>query len=314
MQSEQTFKKILVATDGSFPSITAQELAAFVAKKFGSKVTVLHVMAHELMNPQMQKFFIERHQHVPYGASGGAPPPITEHVPPSSSTSLSKAVSDEITESYRQKGEEVIADATGFFKNEGISVDRKIVEHADPAEAVIREADKGNYGIIVMGQSGEKEQEPHLGSMAEKVSNHATTSVLISRQKNKISKILVPVDGSENSERALRNAVQLAKKSDAQITLLHVQDPGLSKVKPEITKEIGDFILSKAAEQAKGTKLEQKIESGDPAKTITQIAKEGNYDIIIIGDRGHGIIRRSQLGSVTNHVIHYADRSVLIIK
>lgn len=52
MQSEQIFKKILVPTDGSLPSLVAQELTAFMAKKLSSKVTVINIVAHELMIPQ----------------------------------------------------------------------------------------------------------------------------------------------------------------------------------------------------------------------------------------------------------------------
>ncbi len=303
MQSEQIFTKILVPTDGSLPSLVAQELAAFMAKKLSSKVTVLHIVAHELMVPP------ERHRHVPLG--GGV---TQRHVPASPATSLPEAVASEITNWYHQKGSKAIADAVALFKEEGVPVDQKLVEHADPAETIIKEAQKGNYDVIVMGHSGEEEQEPHLGSVAEKVSRHAKTPVLIVRGKRQISKILVPVDGSENAEKTLQIAVLLAKKTDAKMTLLYVQESGLFKLRPKVTKEIGARILANATDQVEGIELEKKLESGDPAKIIIQTADKDDYDIIVMGSRGLGAIGRFLLGSVSDHVIHYANRSVLIVR
>ena len=304
MQSDQIFKKILVPTDGSLPSLVAQELTAFMAKKLNSKVTVLHIVSHEPLTA-------ERHRHVPHGFGQF---PIETHVPASPATSLPESVAIEIANWYHQKGLKAVADAVALFKEEGIPVDQKLVEHVDPAETIIKEAQKGNYDVIVMGHSGEEEQEPHLGSVAEKVSRHAQTSVLIAREKRQISKILVPVDGSENAEEALHHAILLAKKTDAKMTLLYVQESGLFKLRPKVTKEIGARILSNAADQIEGIKLDKKLESGDPAKTIIQTANKGDYDIIVMGSRGLGAIGRFLLGSVSDHIIHYSNRSVLIVR
>ncbi len=312
MKGEQIFKKILVPVDGSFPSLIAQELTAFLAKKLNSKVTVLHVVSHEFMSPRLGEFYPEMYEPIGVGIAGGSIPiPRRAPAPPSPHA---QAVAREITKWYHEKGEEIIANAVALFKEEGVPIDQKLVEHADPAETIIKETEKGNYDLIVMGHSGEKEQEPHLGSVAKKVSRHARTPVLIAREKRQISEILVPVDGSENAEKALQYAVILARKIDAKITLLHIQESSLFKLRPEVTKKIGTRILSNAADQAKGTKLDQKLESGDPAKVITQTADKGNYDIIFIGSRGHSAIARFLLGSVSDHVTHYANRSVLIIR
>jgi len=69
-----------------------------------------------------------------------------------------------------------------------------------------------------------------------------------------------------------------------------------------------------AANQVKGIKIDQKLESGDPAKVIVQTAEKGDYDLIVMGSRGLGMIGRFLLGSVSDHVTQYANRSVLIVK
>jgi nucleotide-binding universal stress UspA family protein len=97
----------------------------------------------------------------------------------------------------------------------------------------------------------------------------------------------------------------------ADVLLLNVQEPDLP---PKIMKEIGTRILSEVAGQFRGTKLYQKLVSGDPAKTIIQTAREGDCDLIIIGHKGHSAVIRFLLGSVSDHVVQYADRSVLLIR
>jgi nucleotide-binding universal stress UspA family protein len=305
MQGENVFRKILVPTDGSLPSLVAEELTAFLAKKLNSKVTVIHVVAHEPLA------HVERHRHVPHGFGQF---PVETHVHTSPATSLPESVANEIANWYHQKGEKAIAEAVALFEEEQIPIDQKLVEHADPAETILKEAEKKNYDLIVMGYSGEEEKEPHLGSVAEKISRHTKIPILVAKEKRRISKILVPVDGSENAKKALEYAVLIAKKTNTKMTLLTVQESGLFKLKPKVTKEIGAHILSDAANQAEGIKLEKKLESGDPAKTIAKIAKKEDCDLIVMGSRGLGAIGRFLLGSVSDHVIHYADRSILLIR
>jgi len=306
MSSEQIFRKVVVAIDGSLPSVIAEELAVFMAKKLDSRVTLLHVVSHEFMSSQLEKYVPTLYEDVPRG-TGGAPEELVSAVPASGAQ---EAVAREITMSYQQRGTDVIEEAAALFKEEGIPVDQKLLEHADPAESIIREAEKGNYDLIVIGSSGEEEKKPHLGSVAKKTALYAKTSVLIAREKRQISRIIVPVDGSEHSKKVVHYAAILAKKLGVEVALLYVQEPDL----PSIMKEIGTRILSEAAGQFDGIKPEQKLATGDPAKTIIQTAKKEDYDLILMGHKGHGVVAQFLLGSVSDHVIQYIDRSVLLIR
>jgi nucleotide-binding universal stress UspA family protein len=123
--------------------------------------------------------------------------------------------------------------------------------------------------------------------------------------------MMVPVDGSEHSKKVVQFAAILAPKLKADVLLLNAQEPDLP---PKITKEIGTRILSDAADQFKETKLDQKLISGDPAKTIVQTARDEDCDLILLGHKGHSTVIRFLLGSVSDHVVQYADRSVLLIR
>ena len=286
MKSESYFKKILVPVDGSHSCLHAEELAAAIAKDFESKVTVIHVVSHELLHAGLE---------------------LRYRVPPS--------VRTEITNWLLQTGKKIVWDAEALFKEEGVEVDVRVIEYEDPAETVIRVAKDEEYDLIVMGNRGETEVEVFsLGSMAEKVFRHAECPVLIVKQKTKLSKILVAVDGSESAEKALEYAFQLAKKHKAKVTLLNVGESKLFGFKPEVAREVGEHILSDAAAKVKGLKLNTQLEFGNPAETIIEVAEKGNYDFIVVGSRGISSVKRFFLGSVSDDISHHAKCSVLIVR
>jgi nucleotide-binding universal stress UspA family protein len=310
MKEKQILSHILVPVDGSTLSRNAQELAVFLAKNFDSKVTALHVVTHEFMHPQLARFSPETPEYVTQGSPRTYQGEPWVHVP---GPSVSRVVM-EVTGLYRQAGEDVISDAVMFFKEEGISADRKLVEHSDPAEAIVREAREENCDLIVMARSaGEEETRPHLGSIAGKVSIYAQVPVLIAAEGRRVSRILAPVDGSKASMDAAEYGGILAEKTNAAMTLLYVQESSLFRLRPELTKKMGTDILSRFAKSAK-VKVDQRLESGDPGKTICQIADKDGYDLIVMGVKGHSGVRRFLLGSVSDHVIHYTNHAVLLVK
>lgn len=78
--------------------------------------------------------------------------------------------------------------------------------------------------------------------------------------------------------------------------------------------EIGNKILSQAADKAEGVEVDRRLEPGEPAETIIRIAQDEDFDLIVMGSRGHGSMKRWLLGSVSDHVAHHIDRSVLLVK
>jgi len=286
MKGESYFKKILVPIDGSHSCLHAEELAAGIAKNFKSKVTVIHVVSHDLLNAALELRY-----------------------------RVSPSVRTEITNWLLQTGKKIIWDAEALFKEEGIAVDARLVEYEDPAETILRVATDEEFDLIVIGNRGETEVEVFsLGSITEKVSRHAECPVLIVKQRTKLSKILVAVDGSETAEKALEYAVQLAKKHKAKVTLLNVGESKIFGLKPEVARKIGESILSDAAAKTKGFKLNTRLEFGNAAETIIEIAEKENYDLIVVGSRGLSSVKRFFLGSVSDDVSHHAKCSVLIAR
>ena len=139
------------------------------------------------------------------------------------------------------------------------------------------------------------------------------------------------IDGSEHADKALEFTLDLAEKYSATVTIINVfQVPmpgylGESFAYPialaDFTKEVKavhEKILSKALKRAKELKSNLKISTmlkeGRPADEIVETAKEGNFDLIVMGHRGLGKVKEFFLGSVSDRVADEAHCPVLIVK
>ncbi|MEM1564227.1 MAG: universal stress protein [Candidatus Bathyarchaeia archaeon] len=152
------------------------------------------------------------------------------------------------------------------------------------------------------------------------------------------SKILVPLDGSEHSLKALDIAIQIAKKFDGKITLIHVYSvsarpvfvpepstltPGIPIMTPaeysrvaEAVREAGARILAQGKDKvrAEGVEVEAILREGHVVHEIVKVAEEGKFDLIVMGARGISKIRELILGSVSDGVIRNAPCPVLVTK
>ena len=135
-------------------------------------------------------------------------------------------------------------------------------------------------------------------------------------------KILVALDGSKNSIRALSNAIQLAKQTDSSIVGLFViqvfpTEMGLVRtmVGKALSKHCKHFMrIAKAMCTKKGVKFLDVVEYGEEGRTIVSFAHENNFDLIVIGSRGMGKFKELFLGSTSNYVVHSSKIPVLVIK
>lgn len=137
-----------------------------------------------------------------------------------------------------------------------------------------------------------------------------------------IKKILVAIDGSKNSIRALSNAIQLAKENDASIVGISViqvfpTEMGLVRtiIGKALSKHYKHFMsIAKSMCTRKGVKFLNVVEYGEEGNTIVSFAHKNNFDLIVIGSRGIGKLGELFLGSTSNYVIHSSKIPVLIIK
>ena len=139
------------------------------------------------------------------------------------------------------------------------------------------------------------------------------------------SRILVGIDLSSPSSKILRRASYLARKFDSQITICNVANvitgvagnevdgyPATSD-EQKVLLEMEELVHKEFGDSG-AKKIELKILHGDPADRIVEYAEFCNADLIILGSRSRGALKRALLGSVSSAVVTNAVNSVLIIK
>jgi nucleotide-binding universal stress UspA family protein len=139
------------------------------------------------------------------------------------------------------------------------------------------------------------------------------------------SKILVPIDGSENSIRAFNYALYLGKNLNGEITALHIADApptvyiqsqkALNELLEKYAKgrnKIFDEYLRLAEKEETKTKTE--LAFGDPGKEIINYSLKDQSVVIVMGNRGKGHLKEMFRGSVSNTVIHDTKCPVLLVK
>ena len=135
--------------------------------------------------------------------------------------------------------------------------------------------------------------------------------------------LLVAVDGSEASNRALDKALELAALTGASVTALAVEGPlpayaatvgEVDEVKREKDAFFGR-LAQDVREQAerRGVTIDVEVRAGHAAELISRVAKERGTDLIVLGHRGH-FLRDHLLGSTADRVAEHAECPVLIVK
>ncbi|XP_038691445.1 universal stress protein A-like protein isoform X1 [Tripterygium wilfordii] len=156
-------------------------------------------------------------------------------------------------------------------------------------------------------------------------------------------KVMVAIDDSEGSFHALQwtldnlsNVIRATPIDDGMVTLVHVQEPFQHRIFPvgsaastavyltstavenirKSQQENSARILSRALQicEAKMVKAETLILDGEPREMICQAAEQMNVDLLVVGSRGFGMIKRTLLGSVSDYCAHHAKCPILIVK
>jgi nucleotide-binding universal stress UspA family protein len=137
-------------------------------------------------------------------------------------------------------------------------------------------------------------------------------------------KILLAYDGSEGAIMALNAGINLAKIHQAELCALAVQEklPRFSGTIDEVQeeKEFADRQYGKLLEAARarakeaGVDLKTLLRPGHPAQTIVRVAKEGKFDLVLVGHSGLSGVWAAFLGTTAEKVSRHSPCSVLIVR
>jgi nucleotide-binding universal stress UspA family protein len=202
-----------------------------------------------------------------------------------------------------------------------------------PAEEIIREVEKGDYDLVIVGERQRHDLATRflLGSTAVRVVEHAPCPVIIAKGKiGPVCRILLCDSGIEAPALINRFSVQLAEliRGEEEVTVLHVMSqisagPGIrgqqlrADAKELIENQASEGeLLEQDIQLLEGLKLRPhpKVRHGLVVDEILAEAHDGDYDLVVIGaHRGEGW-RRILLDDLAHQVIVQLDRPVLVVR
>jgi len=150
--------------------------------------------------------------------------------------------------------------------------------------------------------------------------------------------ILYATDLSENSAVALRQALILARRFEARLTILHVMpemessivsyvatvigEDRMAELELEHEKEIRETIRKKVEDFVRNEALGEKelnriadieVHHGNPAVEILKVAKQQDADLLVVGSHGKGRLEYALLGSVAEKLLRRSTRPILVV-
>ena len=138
---------------------------------------------------------------------------------------------------------------------------------------------------------------------------------------NNFKTILVPLDGSKYSKKALQRASKIAHAFDSKIILLYVAEKSSvnlldRKEYMKMLRKFGKKTLDDASKTLSKKEIPSKIllKEGNVVSEIEKIVKSEKCNLIIVGNKGLGAVTRFLLGSVSNKLAQHSNCSLLIVK
>lgn len=136
-------------------------------------------------------------------------------------------------------------------------------------------------------------------------------------------RILVPLDGSQNAQSALKTAIQIARYFGSTLILMSVADQGSMSIASgslplDLSQELGkraQQILNEGQStvETAGVAMESFVTEGIPKNEIVSAAEDEEVDLIVIGKSGADALNRLLIGSTTAYVVRRAPVQVLVV-
>ena len=273
-QRDQLIEDILVPLDGSQAAESVLSIASACASLFAAKLTLLHV------------------------ESAGGP------------------LSFNGQSGSRHSAIAYVRELALKFQDSNLATDYA-VEQGHPGIVVPDFARDLGAELIVMSSQGLSIFEKlFVSDVAEQILRRTRVPVMLIRPNGEqlaafsgFGRILVTLDGSLHAESTLRFARKFGAAFGSHILLLGV--PEADSERPQLT----DYLQKVAdALRRKGLNAQARVTGPEPAQTITETVKDGEFDLIVLGKNGRGgSHRRTELGSVARHVIHTVSSPILLV-
>jgi len=269
-------KTLLLATDGSHFSDGAIQEAIFFSQSCGARLIVLHTVRIEAESAKAAHSRIIQQQQA-----------IEPHL-----SLIRKMAMDS-----------------------GIEIETKVLSSASPEKTIVEQARLHNADVILMGRHGKTARLSLLvGSMTAKVIGQGFPKVLVVPKIFLITgaHVLLAMDGSPNSLLAWREALSMGLTC-ATLERLTILSVARRAEELPMAEKLVNEVCDKAHAEGLRAICEPIALTGNPVELITQIAREKNTDMILIGGQGKTSMAKLLMGHVTENVIGRAHCAVLVV-
>jgi nucleotide-binding universal stress UspA family protein len=276
--------KILVCTDDSPASQGAVRTALDLTRACGGRVFLLYAL----------EFFpyFEYPQPDALGITPVAGRDLLE---------LREQVAREHLENWRQEAAQ-----------QGLELESRLQTGSPAYTEILGAAEDIQPDLIIMGRRGKSGLERLLvGSVTARVIGHTSHKVLVAPRDTVLSlqKLLVASDGSSASQAACQEALNIAKRTGGQLTVVTAAHGDLD---PKRAKALVRELQAEAKRQ--DVDLIPLTPGGRPDEAVIKVAAAKQVDLIIMGSHGRTGLKRLLMGSVTERVIGQATCPVLVVK
>ncbi len=289
--------RILLATDGSEEAQLAATAAVDLAKTTGSELHLVSVF------------------------------PGPEYVRPYDETRFPDAAA-RLRSEAREERQEVLDERVERIRKAGGSVAQTHIREGETAAEIVALAEELGAGLIAVGSRGlGRVSRMLMGNVSDSVVRHAHCPVMVVRGKAFAfpAKILLATDASEEARLAATTAADVAQRTDSELHVVHVGElrPVIHPerhgyhARYEELREGAQRQLEKQVEElvsTGGTVARAHLRMGRPDEEIVLLGEETGADLIVMGSRGLGGIRRALVGSVSDSVVRHAHCPVLVVR
>jgi nucleotide-binding universal stress UspA family protein len=237
---------------------------------------------------------------------------------------VAQEIYETLERNMREDGNRLLDRVVSLLPMDSGPVTRHLVV-GSPAEQIVSLAEKHHAGLTLLGTRGLGPiKERLIGSVAHRVLTFAPGAKLILPGPLKaLSRILLPLQGTEDAERALRYLQQTPFREPATITLFsvlpHTRPPwpvdaaSAEQMETHALRQAQDFLNETAGKlSAMGYQARSSVALGTPVEAILKEAKALNADLILLGSRGRHGLSRMVLGSVSHAILHQATYPLMI--
>lgn len=221
------------------------------------------------------------------------------------------AYAPELVEKAAKETREYLQSAQKKAEDEGVDCETIPHHGGEVEDHIIDEAEKVKAALIVMGRRGRSGiRRLMMGSITGLVVGRAPCDVLVVPRHAPVTckKILVATDGSEEGEKAVREAMGLAKRCGSSLIGISVArkegEGGDARKNVQHVKDVAD---------KEGIEIETVTAIGSPYENIVHTARDKGADLIVVGRKGESAIKKLLMGSVTERVIGLAHCAIMVV-